>query len=380
MVVGVRRSRTGRVLIAIRENEQAARAYGVNATRTSLAAFALSGFLAAVAGALYVHQQTGLSAEPFLPEAQPRAVHDGRDRRARVAARCAARRHLRATRPTSSCPSSGSSWRPAPGCCSCCSCSRAGSAACSPTCGTARCARSPPGAGSSCPACWPTCGSRSRPTRRPRRPCWPRRPRSRSSPRPSEADESTVGGRTGGRHDRRRRRPTDPSTQDRRRNGVDPADGRADRCRRRHGRGGAVVTTHDESVAGRTGARTATGAADGGRGRPPRRCSTARRRLDAIGAGDAGEDAAAVVRSLAAKSVAGARGRRRQPPAGRGRAGSSARPRARRSSRSACCSASTWSTSSTAPPSACCCPRSATTSASTTAASSPSSRCRSSPR
>ena len=69
MVVGVRRSRTGRVLIAIRENERAARAYGVNATRTSLAAFALSGFLAAVAGALYVHQQTGLNSELFKPEA-----------------------------------------------------------------------------------------------------------------------------------------------------------------------------------------------------------------------------------------------------------------------------------------------------------------------
>jgi branched-chain amino acid transport system permease protein len=68
MVVGLRRSRTGRVLIAIRENEKAARAYGVNSTRTSLAAFALSGFLAAVAGALYVHQQTGLSAEPYLPQ------------------------------------------------------------------------------------------------------------------------------------------------------------------------------------------------------------------------------------------------------------------------------------------------------------------------
>jgi branched-chain amino acid transport system permease protein len=68
MVVGLRRSRTGRVLIAIRENERAARAYGVNATRTSLAAFALSGFLAAVAGALYVHQQTGLNAELYQPE------------------------------------------------------------------------------------------------------------------------------------------------------------------------------------------------------------------------------------------------------------------------------------------------------------------------
>jgi branched-chain amino acid transport system permease protein len=68
MVVGLRRSRTGRVLIAIRENERAARAYGVDASRTSLAAFALSGFLAAVAGALYVHQQTGLSAAPYMPQ------------------------------------------------------------------------------------------------------------------------------------------------------------------------------------------------------------------------------------------------------------------------------------------------------------------------
>jgi branched-chain amino acid transport system permease protein len=68
MVVGLRRSRTGRVLIAIRENERAARAYGVNATRTQLAALAFSGFLAAIAGALYVHQQTGLSTDPFLPQ------------------------------------------------------------------------------------------------------------------------------------------------------------------------------------------------------------------------------------------------------------------------------------------------------------------------
>src|SRR6266516_3271533 len=59
-VLGVRRSRTGRVLIAIREHDAAARSYGVNATRTQLAGFALSGFLAAVAGVLFVHQQTGL--------------------------------------------------------------------------------------------------------------------------------------------------------------------------------------------------------------------------------------------------------------------------------------------------------------------------------
>lgn len=68
IVYGLRRSRTGRVLIGIRENEPAARAYGIDATRTSLAGFAISGFLAAFAGALYVHQQTGLGMQSFLPE------------------------------------------------------------------------------------------------------------------------------------------------------------------------------------------------------------------------------------------------------------------------------------------------------------------------
>jgi branched-chain amino acid transport system permease protein len=64
---GLRNSRTGRVLIAIRENENAARAYGVNATRTTLAAFAFSGFMAAFAGVLYVHHQNGLGVAAFLP-------------------------------------------------------------------------------------------------------------------------------------------------------------------------------------------------------------------------------------------------------------------------------------------------------------------------
>ena len=59
-VVGIRRSRTGRVLIAIRENERAASAFGVDPNRTTLVAFAISGFLAAFAGALFVHQQNGL--------------------------------------------------------------------------------------------------------------------------------------------------------------------------------------------------------------------------------------------------------------------------------------------------------------------------------
>ncbi len=71
VVRGVRRSRTGRVLIAIRENDSAARSFGINATRTNLACFALSGFIAAVAGVLLVHQQTGLqvgAGNLYLPE------------------------------------------------------------------------------------------------------------------------------------------------------------------------------------------------------------------------------------------------------------------------------------------------------------------------
>lgn len=65
---GIRNSRTGRALIGIRENERAARAYGVSATRTTLAAFAASGFMAAFAGVLFVHHQNGLGTAAFLPE------------------------------------------------------------------------------------------------------------------------------------------------------------------------------------------------------------------------------------------------------------------------------------------------------------------------
>src|SRR5205807_5420317 len=56
-VRGLRASRTGRVLIGVRENERAVQAYGVNLVRAKLTAFAVSGFLAAFAGCLLVHQQ-----------------------------------------------------------------------------------------------------------------------------------------------------------------------------------------------------------------------------------------------------------------------------------------------------------------------------------
>ncbi|HEY3670129.1 MAG TPA: ATP-binding cassette domain-containing protein [Acidimicrobiia bacterium] len=66
-VVGIRRSRTGRALVAIRENERAASAFGINPRTTTLQAFAISGFLAAFAGALFVHQQNGLQLDSYGP-------------------------------------------------------------------------------------------------------------------------------------------------------------------------------------------------------------------------------------------------------------------------------------------------------------------------
>jgi ABC-type branched-subunit amino acid transport system ATPase component/ABC-type branched-subunit amino acid transport system permease subunit len=68
VVRGLRRTRTGRVLVAIRENEPATESFGVHAQRTTLFAFACSGFLAAFAGALFVHQQSGLTPGPYRPE------------------------------------------------------------------------------------------------------------------------------------------------------------------------------------------------------------------------------------------------------------------------------------------------------------------------
>jgi branched-chain amino acid transport system permease protein len=64
---GVRRSRTGRVLVAMRDNERSASAYGISAVRAKLTAFALSGFIAAAAGALFVHHQGAFGEIPYQP-------------------------------------------------------------------------------------------------------------------------------------------------------------------------------------------------------------------------------------------------------------------------------------------------------------------------
>ncbi len=65
----VRRTGVGRTLIAVRENEQAAAAATVSATRAKLTAFALSGGIAAFAGALFVTLQSSIQpSSAFNPE------------------------------------------------------------------------------------------------------------------------------------------------------------------------------------------------------------------------------------------------------------------------------------------------------------------------
>ncbi len=64
-VAGLRASRTARVLIAARDNEAAAQAFGISLLRARLSAFAVSGFLAALAGSLFAYQQGNVAADGF---------------------------------------------------------------------------------------------------------------------------------------------------------------------------------------------------------------------------------------------------------------------------------------------------------------------------
>ncbi|CAN5630232.1 hypothetical protein BH10ACT2_BH10ACT2_18720 [soil metagenome] len=62
---GIRRSRTGRVIIAVRENERAAQSFSVNIVRAKLTAFVISGFVAGVGGALYAHLNQAFSVTSY---------------------------------------------------------------------------------------------------------------------------------------------------------------------------------------------------------------------------------------------------------------------------------------------------------------------------
>ena len=64
----LRRSRTGRVIIALRDNQKGAQAYAVAASRAKLWAFAIAGFWAAVAGALFAFHEGVVDTQAFPPE------------------------------------------------------------------------------------------------------------------------------------------------------------------------------------------------------------------------------------------------------------------------------------------------------------------------
>jgi branched-chain amino acid transport system permease protein len=67
-VRSLRRSRTGRALIATRDNEAAAQTVALNTTRMKLTAFLVSGAIAGFAGALFVVHQRGVNNGSFSPD------------------------------------------------------------------------------------------------------------------------------------------------------------------------------------------------------------------------------------------------------------------------------------------------------------------------
>jgi len=67
-VVGMRRSRTGRAVIGSRDNERAAQALGIAPVLARVEIFAVSGFLAALAGGLFVYGQHGVHIGSYSPE------------------------------------------------------------------------------------------------------------------------------------------------------------------------------------------------------------------------------------------------------------------------------------------------------------------------
>lgn len=62
---GIRRSRTGRVIVAMRENERAAQSFSVGVVRAKLTAFVISGAVAGIGGALYAHLNQAFSVSSY---------------------------------------------------------------------------------------------------------------------------------------------------------------------------------------------------------------------------------------------------------------------------------------------------------------------------
>ena len=67
MARSLRRYRSGRVLIGLRDNTAMLQSFGVSPAASRLAAFAISGFIAALAGALFVYSQGAVDAGAYSP-------------------------------------------------------------------------------------------------------------------------------------------------------------------------------------------------------------------------------------------------------------------------------------------------------------------------
>jgi len=68
MARSMRKNRFGRILIGVRDNAKGVQAYGVNLARTKLAAFAISGFVAALAGALFTFYLESVDSNTFTAD------------------------------------------------------------------------------------------------------------------------------------------------------------------------------------------------------------------------------------------------------------------------------------------------------------------------
>lgn len=67
-VIGLRRSRTGRVLIALRSNEAAAQSFGISPRRAMLTGFGVSGAMSAIAGALLAYHLGNVATEAYTAD------------------------------------------------------------------------------------------------------------------------------------------------------------------------------------------------------------------------------------------------------------------------------------------------------------------------
>jgi branched-chain amino acid transport system permease protein len=69
MARSLRRNRIGRILIGVRDNPKGVQAYGVNLAGTKLAAFAISGFIAAIAGGLFAFYLQSIDSNTYTATA-----------------------------------------------------------------------------------------------------------------------------------------------------------------------------------------------------------------------------------------------------------------------------------------------------------------------